>query len=206
MSNRFIIGVTGPTGAGKSTVCGILKDSGFTVLSADEIYHNLITKNSPLVLKIADRFGQNILDSDGGINRSILSDIVFSDKTALFDLNNLTHTAVIDEMNNQMLKYEALGHKQFALDIPLLFETGSDKNCDAVICVLSESSSMKQRIISRDKLTENAAMKRLNAAKPNEYYTNRCDNIILNNGTKQQLDTEVAKIIQELKESGNVKT
>lgn len=177
------IGVTGPSGAGKSLFCSMLAARGFCVLDCDMIYHEMIAAPGECTSELAMRFGEGILDTAGGIDRSALADAVFKDKAALGDLNRITHKYVADEvMARSAVAANAGIH--VAIDAPLLFEAGLDGMCDLTVGILAPRGSRAARLIERDgaSRTPEQLQARINASRDDSYYTERCSVTMMNNG------------------------
>ena len=142
------IAVTGGIGSGKSTVCKIIEESGFPVYSCDAVYSELL-KGNELPARIAEEFGSCILNADGSLNRSALSELVFGDEKLLRKLNNLTHSEIFKAMFG--LAECDVGPVFF--EVPLLFEGEYQNLFDEVIVVLRDKNSRIDSVIKRDGLT-----------------------------------------------------
>ena len=152
-----IIGVTGPIGAGKSYVMKLFEKYGLKTISTDEVYHSLINASSDLSNELIDIFGPNVAAKNGGIDRKKLADIVFSDKKSLERLNAVSHRYVEKETLKILDAYRTKSEKAVAVEVPLMFESGFDKHCDVVVCVVAGESTRIERIRHRNGLTEEEA-------------------------------------------------
>ncbi len=133
--NAIVIGVTGGIGCGKSEVGRILGTMGFAICDADRMAHGLMRKGSPVFQEIINHFGDEILDAQGEIARSILGEIVFEDPTGRAVLNGLVHPPVRTALAEWISKMRLSG-MDAAVEIPLLFESGMESlGWDAVFCV-----------------------------------------------------------------------
>ena len=184
----FTIGLTGPTGAGKGYVCDYLKELGFNIINADAVVKNIYENNFSLLEKIAEEFGNDII-KNGCVDRKALGKIVFNHKEKLNRLNAIVHPAVIS-------RCESLAEIPSVLDAPQLYESGAQDKCYKIICVTANKSTRLERIISRDGITKDEALKRINAQLSEKYYTENADYVINNNGgdIKEQID----KILEEI--------
>lgn len=193
------IGLTGPTGAGKTTVLGALKELGCRVVDCDALYHHLLRTSPVLLGELTDRFGKSILDHDGALDRKALAQVVFQDPQALLDLNAITHRHVVAACISLVNTAKARGEKALALDAIALIESGLAALCDVTVAVTAPREVRLARIMARDGLTEGQAQRRMDAQKPSEYYVNRCDHTITNDGTKtfQEIQEEVAKLFSD---------
>ena len=174
----YIIGITGGTGAGKTTAVKVLKEQGALILDCDEIYHRLLVSNKKMATIIKDRF-QNIT-TNGRINRRKLGDLVFNDPASLDELNKITHTFVSDDIDSQIASFKAQGGTLVAIDAIALIESGQNKKCDTVVGVIAPENSRISRIKKRDELTNERVQKRVNAQQPESYYIKNCDHILEN--------------------------
>lgn len=195
-----IIGITGPSGSGKSEVAKILRDKKIAVLDADEIYHSLLVPPSECLDAIRKSFGDDIFDADGVLIRSELAKIVFTDKEKLALLNSITHTFVTDKMRAMLREFESRGDEAVALDVPLLFEAEVDKlfSTNLNIAVLAERTVRVSRISARDNISEAAALERISAQPDDDFYVVRADKVIYNDGCEAELEGQILQILKEL--------
>ena len=194
----LVIGLTGPTGAGKSAVAKIFEGYGIPVINADRVYHELITPPSSCLQELVETFGKEILLPDGSLNRRTLAGIVFSDPAAREQLNTITHRYVMEEVETRMERLRRDGVPVAAFDAPQLFEAGAHKACGAVISVLADRQTRLERIMHRDSITAEAAMRRILAQKSDEFFRTHSDYIIENNGNIELLAPQIHRILVEL--------
>ena len=194
----LVIGLTGPTGAGKGAVATIFEGYGIPVINADRVYHELITPPSSCLQELVEIFGKEILLPDGSLNRRALASIVFSNPAAREKLNTVTHRYVMEEIRTRMERLRREGVPVAALDAPQLFEAGAHKACGAVVSVLAERQTRLERIVARDNITPEAAMRRILAQKSDEFFKTHSDYIIENNGNIELLTPQVHRILAEL--------
>ena len=194
----LVIGLTGPTGAGKGAVATIFEGYGIPVINADRVYHELITPPSSCLQELVEIFGKDILLPDGSLNRRALASIVFSNPAARETLNTVTHRYVMEEIKTRMERLRREGVPVAALDAPQLFEAGAHKACGAVVSVLAERQTRLERIVARDSITPEAAMRRILAQKSDEFFKTHSDYIIENNGNIELLTPQVHRILAEL--------
>ena len=190
----MIIGLTGPTGSGKTTVCDVALKLGFTVINCDDLAHELTSSGEPLSA-LVDEFGDKILNSDGSLNRKMLAEAAFSDKNSTERLNNTVLPFVVAELKNIISKNRG---KNILLDAPTLYESGADSLCDKVIAVIADKSVRIERIIKRDKLSTFMALLRISAGKPDEFYQSKADIILENNDSAKQLSSLAENLFKEL--------
>lgn len=189
--NNLKIAITGGIGSGKSTVCKIIMEEGYAVISCDEIYKDLLTDKHFLSM-LAKEFSGIIL-SDGTLDRKKLSEIVFNDSVALQKLNALTHPAIMEEV----FKAASANTVTFC-EVPLLFENSLERFFDKVIVVLRDKGQRVESVIKRDNIARNKVLLRLNSqfdyenADLTEYY------VIHNNADYADLKLKTLEILSEI--------
>lgn len=196
MSERpFVIGVTGNIACGKSTVMRCLGERGAQLVDADKVYHELIAPQLPLWSALRDRFGEGIVAADGTIDRRALGAIVFSDTTALADLDRITHPAVIEAIRERI---DSETTPMLAVDAVKLIESGMAPLCDAVWLVTCTRDRQIARLMARNNLTEAEAIRRVDAQPPVDAKRNLVDTVIDNSGsiaeTCRQVDYALSKL------------
>ena len=174
------IGITGPTGAGKTTALGALEDLGAWVIDADRVYHDLLANSAPLRAALADRFGPAILDGEGRVDRKALGAVVFGDPEALADLNDVTHRFILAEIDRQIAQAKAEGRPAAAIDAIALIESGLGETCDAVVGILAPKELRVRRIMAREGIGEDYARRRVEAQQGDGFYRAHCGYLLEN--------------------------
>lgn len=174
LTKPFTVGLTGPTGAGKSYVCEIFRQKGFKIIDCDKIAHELTAKNAPILTELASEFGEDVV-KNGELDRKLLASRAFDTKEHTKKLNSILHPAIAEKC-----KEEAQGLT--VLDASQLFEANMQNDCYKVIGVLADEDVRIKRIIARDNITEQQAKLRMSAQFDNDYFIDNCDYIIYNNG------------------------
>ncbi len=182
-----IIGITGPSGAGKSILCTYLAKKNIPVINADEVYHSLLVKDSPCTLALAGEFGTDILCEDGTPDRKKLGSIVFSSEEKLKKLNSIVLGFVINKINELIEALAEKGEKNVVLDAPTLIESGFAKHCNTVISVLAPKKDRIERIKSRDNITKEAVLLRVNAPQTDGFYIENTNCVIINDSNENAL-------------------
>ena len=165
MKHYKLIGLTGQSGAGKSTVADVFAKLGAYVINADKIVAELYNAQSPCLKAVAAEFGQDIIMADSTLDRRLLAQRAFASRERTDALNRLVHPFVTARLFE--LLRDAKGIVIF--DAPQLFEANADVICDAVVAVTADKDIRVNRIIKRDLLSEEQAMLRVNAQHGEEY-------------------------------------
>ena len=191
----MIIGITGSSGAGKSTVCEILKkEYNAQIIDADKISKQLSKKGTVYLEEIVEKFGKEILLENGELKRKKLAEIKYKKKKKREILNNCTLKHIKEKIKEEVEKLKN-NKKIIAIDAPLLFEAKLDEICEFVIAVISDNFEVQiERITKRDGITEEQAMARLKAQKPNDFYTQKSRYVIVNNGKIEEVEKQIMSL------------
>ncbi|MBR2284353.1 MAG: dephospho-CoA kinase [Ruminococcus sp.] len=192
----MVVGLTGQTGAGKSTVSGIFEANGFAVINADLVARKVVEKGNPCLGEIADFYGSGILCADGTLDRKALADIVFTDKAKLEMLNTIIYPYITGEILRQIRQLSENGRKLILLDAPTLFESRADDFCEIIISVLADPELREERIIRRDGITSEQALNRMSSQLDEKFFRTHSDYIIRNNGSLEAV-TEISKEVSD---------
>lgn len=198
--NIRIIGITGPTGAGKGAVSDIFKNKySVPVLDADKIYHEILAENNDCKSELVSAFGSEIC-VNGNIDRKVLASVVFANgaKEKLARLNEITHRYVKSEFKARTKVLANKGAKCVIYDVPLLIESGMNNDCNCVISVLANKETRLRRIIMRDNISEDSALMRIKSQKSDEFYISSSNYVIHNDNTQDELSKEVGVIANSL--------
>lgn len=201
MSGSMIIGLTGQTGAGKSTVSEIFGKSGFALIDADQIARKVVEPGMPCLAELFDYFGDAVRNPDGTLNRKALAKIVFTDEKKLESLNSITHPFITEEIFRQINAYGQAGRPLILLDAPTLFESRASDFCDMIISVLAPPEMRCERIMKRDGITEEAAHERMNAQLPEEFFIQHSDYVIRNRSDLAGLYAHAEEVAEKIKET-----
>lgn len=177
----MIVGLTGQTGAGKTHVSSVFAEKGFSVINADNISRIVVQKGKPCLVELCEFFGKEILNEDGTLNRSLLGQIVFTDKSKLELLNSIIYPYITAEILQTIRNLYDDGKRLILLDAPTLFESRADDFCELIISVVSKENLRLERIIKRDNISKEDALNRMNSQHDEEFFKENSDFIIKNN-------------------------
>lgn len=189
----LIIGLTGKTGSGKSTVALLLKEKGCYIIDGDVIARQITEKGSEVLPILQKAFGEDILDENGDLIRKKLAQRAFSSKENTAILNSITHPVIKKRSEDEIAKAENLGYKTAVIDAAAILDSDCKDLCDKIIVVTAPEEIRLERILSRDFITKEQALTRIKAQKSDEYYFRHAD-IIIRNYPPYDLDTEFLKL------------
>ena len=193
----FVVGLTGPTGAGKSSVTAVAENLGFKIVDCDKLSRVAVEKGCEGLLAVVAAFGDEVLNDDKTLNRAVLAQKAFStpENTELLNKTLLPYimTLVKAELDCDLV----------LLDAPTLFESGADSLCNEVIAVISDEKTRLDRIMARDNIDEEAALLRIKAGKPDEFYIEKTNNIVYNDCELSVLNLKIQKLLTKLMEEYN---
>ncbi len=186
----MIIGITGGTGCGKTTLLNVIRDQGGLILDCDAIYHHLLTRDDALLSAIETRFPGVV--ENGVLQRKQLGAIVFSDPQALLDLNAITHAAVKAEVVRRLSPTPPLA----AIDAIALFEGGLAPLCDVTVAVTAPEEDRVRRLMQRDGISEEYARSRIAAQHKDAWFREHCHCTLENTGTQMQFYNKCLAFLQ----------
>ena len=188
----MILGITGGTGCGKTTLLNCIAEQGGLILDCDAIYHDLLRTDPALLSAIEARFPGSV--ENGVLQRKKLGNLVFSDEKALEELNAITHGAVKAEVLRRLSEKPRLA----AIDAIALFEGGLATLCDITVAVTAPEEARIQRLMVRDGIGRDYAKRRIAAQKSAEWFRERCDYCLENNGTKADFQKTSLAFLRKL--------
>ncbi|MBR6502773.1 MAG: dephospho-CoA kinase [Clostridia bacterium] len=193
----FVVGLTGPTGSGKSSATAVAKEMGFKIVDCDKLARKAVERGSAGHGALMNVFGVEILNREGEINRKKLAEVAFStpENTELLNKTLLPYI--------MMLVRDEINEDRVLLDAPTLFESGANSICNEVIAVISDEKTRKARIMERDGIDETAAELRMSAGKPEEFYIEKTDNIVYNDCELSVFNLKIQKLLTKLLEEYN---
>ena len=196
----MVVGLTGQTGAGKTTVCKVFSENGFSVINADHISRLVMEKGQPCLAEICEFFGKDILLENGNLDRPKLAGLVFTDKKKLELLNSITYPYITAEILKMIRKLSAEGKKLILLDAPTLFESRADDFCELIISVISREEFRAERIMKRDNISRESAQYRMDSQLKEEFLRTHSDFIIKNNSDIDNLFAVATEVTDKIKD------
>lgn len=191
----IILGITGPTGAGKTTVSKIFEENGIKVIDTDITAREITEPGKPALAELSEYFGSGILYKDGSLNRKKLARIAFSNPDFLAQLNKITHYYISEEVNKTINSYQG---DIIGIDGAVLIESKISKICTRILSVLADEEIRIKRIMKRDCISKEDAKLRISSQKNNSFYIENSDYIVYNNN-ENDLHKEIFDIITELR-------
>ena len=188
----MIIGITGGTGCGKTTLLNLIAECGGLILDCDAIYHELLTSDKEMLAAIDARFPGVI--EDGVLNRKKLGSIVFADENALLELNRITHAAVKQEVLRRLKTAPQLA----AIDAIGLFEGELSELCDVTVAITAPENHRIQRLMKRDGISEDYARARIRAQHEESWFRERCDYVLTNDSNIDAFATNCLAFLHTL--------
>ena len=192
-----VIGLTGMSGAGKSTACKLFKAEGFDVIDCDLICRDIVGKGKPCLLEIAEVFGDAVLSGDGSLDRAKTGRIIFSDDEKRRLLNGIMYPYVSYIVINTII---GMDKGLVVLDAPTLFESAIDSICDSIVSIVADKEVLLSRIESRDSISREQAENRLASQHDTGFFSERSDHLIKNNGSSEEFFSDIMKTIKMIKE------
>lgn len=190
-----VIGITGPTGAGKTTVLKAAEELEAEIIDADAVYHELLRESGELKAALVFAFGSDILDEAGQVDRKALAGQVYPDR--LGELNGITHPFVVAETCRRVEEAREAGRPAVAIDAIALIESGLAQRCDTVVAVLAPLEVRIKRIMARDGIDEGYACRRALAQKREDFFRAN-SHYVLENGEEDNPERFRAKAIKLL--------
>lgn len=201
----MVVGLTGQTGAGKTTVCKIFSENGFSIINADHVARQVREKGQPCLKEICEFFGKDILLENGILDRPKLAGLVFTDKKKLELLNSITYPYITSEILKTIRRLSFQGNKLILLDAPTLFESRADDFCELIISVISRDNLRLERIVERDKISRESAQYRMDSQLKEEFFRQNSDFIIKNNSDINNLYEVTREVTDKIKDYYNNK-
>ena len=189
-----ILGITGGSGCGKTTVSQAFARLGAAMVDADQVARQIVLPGQPALEQIVRHFGPAFLCPDGTLNRRKLGNYVFTDPAALQALNRITHPYIQAEISRRIAQSKT---DVFCIDAAALLEGGI--SYDRLLAVLADRDVRTRRICARDGISVDEALQRISAQQPDSFYLEKADFVVYNNGGADKMEQEAEKIMNELR-------
>ncbi len=201
-NSMLVVGLTGPTGAGKGIISGLLEKNGIPVIDTDKVSRLVCEKGKPCLSELAECFGVGILTPSGNLDRKALAREVFESENhteKLKKLNAISHKHILAYVDEWLDKKRAEGCSAAAVDAPQLFESGFDKKCDLIIGVVADKNKRIERIKTRDNIDTDTALARIESQHSDSFFEENCTLVFHNDKSRAELENDMADIIQKLR-------
>ena len=195
-----VIGITGRSGCGKSTVTAVLSAAGCPCVDADEIARQVLLPESSCIRELQNAFGSDIVKADGSLDRHLLADRAFASKEGTARLTAITHPEILRRIDTKIEEAKAAGHTLFFVDGAVIIGTPFEKKCDALLVVTTPYEQSVARICRRDGITPEMACRRLDAQLPESALLEKASYVLHNTSTQAALQDETKILLQKLKQ------
>lgn len=196
--NMTVFGLTGGSGAGKSTAAEIFRSLGVYVVDADKVARQVVEKGSSCIAELQSEFGDEIIAPDGNLDRKKLGDIVFVDRDKLKSLNNITHKYIKKEILSILDKQKC---EMVAIDGAVIIGSSIENVCAFIVSVLADAKVRIARIIERDGLSDVQAENRLQSQPTDDFYIQNSKYVIYNNGNEDELTLKINEVYAKIREN-----
>lgn len=193
----MLVGVTGPSGAGKGLAVQTFAAHGFCVIDADKVAREVVMPGEPALTRLAEVFGGEIIQADGTLDRRLLAKRAFASRENTDRMNDIMLTEISRRMIARAEECRGRG-EDCLFDAPLLFEAGLEEYCDCCVAVIAPLALRIRRLAKRDGITEEEIRSRIKRQHEDEYYTSRCQYIIMNDSDQTALEQKTEAIIQRI--------
>ena len=192
----IVVAITGSVGMGKSTVAGFFAEMGAALFDADAAVHRLYQRGGKAVRPIAAQFPACV--DEGKVDRDRLAKIVFANAEALAKLEDIVHPLVAGERQDFVAASARAGKAMVVAEIPLLFETGAQKQADVVVVVSAPIEVQRARVMARPGMTQDRFEAILARQMPDAQKRRLADYVILTDGTLEATRAQVAQIVADI--------
>ena len=193
----IIAGLTGQTGAGKSTAAKIFLSNGAYVIDCDKTARDIVEPRKPALKKLCESFGYDILNADDTLNRRLLAQKAFKDSKSTQLLSSITEPFITQQVRNEIKLAQNAGYGIIIIDAPLLLSSPLKDDCEVIICVTAPLDERINRLLLRDNRTREEIKARISAQQPEQFYIENSD-IIIDNSEQTAIEPQVLRVIEAL--------
>ena len=197
MQNKFVFGITGGSGSGKTTESNLFRAFGAEVIDCDVLSREITVPGSSCLSEIVNEFGLAILMPDGSLNRRSLGKIVFENKDKLKILSKITHKYIYERV---CLMIKSSSNDIIGIDGAVIIGSEVESLCECMVCVIANDEIRKKRIMQRDNISEQTAEERLYSQKSNNFYIENSDYIVYNDTDEKELQIHAKEVFEKLTE------
>lgn len=198
-----IVGLTGRSGCGKSSVSAFFRREGFDCIDADQVSRDVLQPGSPCLLPLQNVFGFDIVDGNGVLNRRMLANRAFATPEGTRKLTEITHPEILSRIRAAAASAEKAGALLFFVDGAVILGTPFEKECDRLVVVTAPYEQSVARICARDKISAEMARRRLDAQMPEEMLCAAADYLIHNDGSLADLELQCRRVLDSLRKEAH---
>lgn len=191
----YIIGITGSIATGKSTVSSYIKEKGYQVVDSDQLAYDALTIDKPSISLVKKEFPEVFINNQ--INRTLLAEIIFSDKEKQSTLNSIVHPYVITHLEKMKQQYDRRNTLIF-FDIPLLYEAKLEYLCNEIWVVYTDKKTQLKRLIKRNQLSKEQANARIQSQMDIEEKKKKATKVLYNQGSIEELYEQIEVLMKEV--------
>ncbi len=193
-NRQMVVGLTGNTGSGKTTVAKLFESLGAVIIDADQIGRKALDHHEKLREQVISVFGKSITDDNGAINRKRLGAMIFSDPEKKTFLNTLIYPYLWPEVRKRIEEQKKTEARLIVVDAALIFEAGIESWFDAIIVVAADPEICMDRIMMRDGISRTDARNRMNSQINQDDKIEKADHVILNDKQAEELNDKIRKV------------
>lgn len=197
-SGTMVVGLTGQSGAGKSSLSRMFAARGVEVIDADRVARDAIEQSANCLMDLVLEFSTEVIHPDASLNRARLAELCFGDKNKLKRLNDITFPYIIEAIVHKLEDAKARRLPMVVLDAPTLFESGLNRRCNRIIAVIADRDTRIERVIARDQISREDAELRINAQNPDDFYTGRSQEVLHNDADFASFETAFLALYERL--------
>lgn len=198
-----IVGLTGRSGCGKSSVSAFFRAQGCACIDADQVSREVLQPGSPCLPRLQNAFGFDIVDKNGVLDRRLLANRAFATPEGTLQLTNITHPEILSRIRAAARQAETDGCALFFVDGAVILGTPFEKECDRLVVVTAPYDRSVARICARDGISAEMARRRLDAQTPEATLCAAADYLICNDGSLANLELQCRSVLDSLRKEAH---